>query len=551
MEENIVVKNERKKELYDTNACLYVLSSLMHNPMLLHDDNYKLTPKDFKTNLQVLIFGAINNLTQNAVEKLTPKEIDLCIHSTAGEINDAYYRKNNGYEYLNQCYWVVEDTSNSKDQFNFYYNRVKKFSFLRELEEKGIDTNRFYNVNASPIEKDQQDEKFNKTTIKEMVAELSGVLNETEDKYVGKKNSVYSMADEGLVDLVKQYQAVPEIGLPMEGRIINYACRGARLGKLYTYSAASGMGKTRFMIENACAISMPYIDDFSNIIIRCKSNSLEDLNNPNYKKVLFIATEQQRDEIQTMILAHVSGVNEKHILEGHYEGDEFQRIEMAEEIIKHYRNFYIECIPDPSIALLKARLQKHIYQENISYIFYDYIFSSPGLLNEFRDIKVREDVALMMLSNTLKEIAAENNVFIQSATQLNETYKKELGLRDQNCIRGSKAIADKIDVGMIGVRIETEEWEKIQPIWNDMCQKSPTDFNEANKPNIVIDIYKNRRGELNNLKVFRHFDYGTLRCQDLFATTGDYKFVGDKISNYFSDKTTVTFDEFKKKVLKI
>ena len=51
----------------------------------------------------------------------------------------------------------------------------------------------------------------------------------------------------------------------------------------------------------------------------------------------------------------------------------------------------------------------------------------------------------MMLSNTLKEIAATYNVFIQSATQLNDGWsKKEIGLRDQNCIRGSKAIADWI-----------------------------------------------------------------------------------------------------------
>lgn len=41
-------------------------------------------------------------------------------------------------------------------------------------------------------------------------------------------------------------------------------------------------------------------------------------------------------------------------------------------------------------------------------------------------------------------------------------------------------------------------------------------------PNIVIDIYKNRRGEMNSVKIFRYFDYGTLRCEDLFITDCSY-----------------------------
>ena len=42
------------------------------------------------------------------------------------------------------------------------------------------------------------------------------------------------------------------------------------------------------------------------------------------------------------------------------------------------------------------------------------------------------------------------------------------------------------------------------------------------KPNIVIDIYKNRRGKLCDVKVFRKFDYGTCRVKDLFCTTQYY-----------------------------
>ena len=132
----------------------------------------------------------------------------------------------------------------------------------------------------------------------------------------------------------------------------------------------------------------------------------------------------------------------------------------------------------------------------------------------------------MMLSNTLKEIAMSYKVFIQSATQLNDGWsKRPTGLRDQNCLRGSKAIADKIDIGLVGVRIGTEEREQIEAVWKQLQQENPIKY--AQEPNVVIDIYKNRRGELNSVKIFRYFDYGTCRCRDLFVTNASYQGIQD------------------------
>ena len=271
------------------------------------------------------------------------------------------------------------------------------------------------------------------------------------------------------------------------------------------------------MVGNACAISMPYIDDSGQIIMR------GDISGNGYQKVLFVATEMTADEIQTLILAYVSGVNEKTILLGNYTPPELDRVKQALDIIDKYgQNFIIECIPDPSIAMIKARLIKYIVQDEVEFIFYDYIFTSPSLITEFASADVKEYVALMMLSNTLKEVAMNYKVFIQSATQLNDGWsKKEIGLRDQNCLRGSKAIADKIDIGLIGVRLNEEEGKQINAIWTEIKRQ----YGFTNEPNIVIDVYKNRRGELNCVKIFRYFDYGTCRCKDLFVTDPSYKAV--------------------------
>lgn len=500
-----------KKDLFDTNASLYVLSCLMRNPLLLQDEKYAFVKTDFYKPIQQLVFTSIFNMAQNGVQRITPQDVDLYLSQYGSQYE--FFKKEKGYEFVSQCYQTAEGSD--EKQFDSYYNRLKKFSVLRDLEGMGVDTKQFYDTEKDALNRDLEDEKLNKLSLQQILNQVRSDIVTIENRHVGKDQGTSQSAAKGMRALVKELQDHPEVGLPLQGDIMNYACRGARLGKLYVYSSSSGGGKTRTMVGNACAISMPYIDKMGQVVMRGTQE------HPDYQKVLFVTTEQQADEIQTMILAYVSGVNENTILLGNYSPEELNRVQHALDIIDKYgENFIIECIPDPSIAMIRSRLTKYIVQDDVIYIFYDYIFSSPGLLSEFRDVAVREDVALMMLSNTLKEIAATYNIFIHSATQLNETgTKREIGLRDQNCIRGSKAIADKVDIGMVGIRIPDEEYKQIAAIWEEIKKQRGYSFD----PNIVVDIYKNRRGEMNSVKVFRYFDYSTLHCIDLFVTDASYK----------------------------
>lgn len=508
-----------KKDLFDKNASLYVLSCLMRRPLLLQEDRYAFVGTDFNVPLHQMVFYAIYNMAQSGIEKISPQDIDLYLKQYSAQYE--YYKREKGYEFVLQCYQTSENSDDK--QFEYYYQRLKKFSMLRDLEGMGLDTSGFYDTEKDALNRDLEDEKLNKTSLNAIPERIRALLVEIENRHIGKDTNTSQTVGKGIRALVAELKAQPEVGLPLDGDIVNFAARGARLGKLYTYSAPSGAGKTRYMVGNACAISMPYIDDRGYVVIRGNEGSTDD----NYQKVLFVTTEQQADEIQTMILAYVSGVNEKNILLGNYTPEQYDRVQKALDIIERYQeNFIIECIPDPSIAMVKARLAKYIVQDGVEYIFYDYIFSSPGLLSEFRDVAVREDVALMMLSNSLKETAMSYRVFIQSATQLNDGWsKKPTGLRDQNCLRGSKAIADKIDIGLVGVRISEEEQKQIEAIWGELKKQDPVKYGVA--PNIVIDIYKNRRGELNSVKIFRYFDYGTCRCRDLFVTDSSYQGMRD------------------------
>ena len=72
----------------------------------------------------------------------------------------------------------------------------------------------------------------------------------------------------------------------------------------------------------------------------------------------------------------------------------------------------------------------------------------------------------------------------------------------------------KIDVGIIGVKVPPDELDAIKPI---------REVRGISRPNIVLDIYKNRRGQMCDVKIFRYFDYGTCRARDLFVTDANYQ----------------------------
>ena len=487
-----------EKRLYDSNSTMYVLGALIRDPSLVEKSSYILTESDF-IGLHKIIFGAIYNLRAESINKITPLDIDLYLKQYSKQYD--LYKKENGLEYLQNIYGIVDATF-EESQFEYYYNRVKKFTILRDLDRNGIDIKPFYNPDVDFTEIDKENEKLNKTEIPEIFNKVREKVSIIEDKNISKSRVKAINAADSIRELISELRANPEVGYPLEGDILNYAARGAREGKLYLFSAPTGHGKSRFLVGNACSLSMPYIQD-GKIVKR-----------EQLIPVLFIATEMDPDEIQTLILAYVSGINEEKILTNRLTPEEERLLEVATKIIEQYgNNFKIEKISDPSISTLRSKLTRYVLADGYQYIFYDYIFTSPNLNMEFSKTGLREDVVLMMLSNTLKEIASDYGAFVYTGTQVSRGWEKAQ-FRNENFIAGSKAIADKIDFGVIAIKLTEDDKEKIEPL---LLQDGISET-----PNLVLDIYKNRRGRIVNAKIFRIFDYGTCRTKDLIMTDTNY-----------------------------
>ena len=264
---------------------------------------------------------------------------------------------------------------------------------------------------------------------------------------------------------------------------------------------------TRSMIADACSIAC-------NKIYNLETKQWE--NNGTREPTQFITTEQEEDEIQTMMIAFLSGVNEDHILENTYVGDEWERVSEAATILSK-SPLYIKKLPDFSLQDIENTIKFGIRQYDVRYVFMDYIHSSMKILSEISSkagVKgLREDNILFMISVRIKDLCNQYGVFVMSATQLNADYVSAQQY-DQNLLRGAKAIADKIDCGMIMLQASQDDRETLKNIVNSMG---------IEMPDIKISIYKNRRGRYKDILLWCKSNRGICRIDPIFVTNYNYE----------------------------
>lgn len=274
---------------------------------------------------------------------------------------------------------------------------------------------------------------------------------------------------------------------------------------------------TRLAVFDACKISYPeHYDTESKCFVTEFTNDGE-LRQP--QKTLFITTEMDKTEIQTIMISYLSGVNEKHILTAQYDEDEEERILYAERIMEKYQDyFYLEEISDPNLTNVEALIKRYVSIEEVRIIFFDYIFTSPSLLAQFSGAKIREDSALGLMANQLKQIAKDYNVFIMSSTQVNGEGMANEGFKDERCLRGAKSLADKCDFACVVSRVTDKDLQSVSPMLKQAGLAATANSTLMEIPTHVIDIYKNRRGGLRGVRVWTRLNLGTGERKDLCIT---------------------------------
>ena len=429
---------------------MQVIGCVYNDPLLLDaSDKYNITPDDFADEFHKIAFGALYKLYELGAKKITLANVMDFLSSRPK--SEAIFKAQKGEE------WLLKVAENAiPASFDYYYSRLKKFSLLRAYDNYGVDVKFIYDPdNILDTKKKQlQEDQLDSATLDQIAARVDGVIESIRMKYVDDVYQEAVQASDGIEDLIKSFKERPEVGVPMYGSLINTVTRGARLGKFYLRSAPTGVGKSRTMIADACYIACNEIYEDKFGIWR---------RNGTTQPTLYITTEQDKSEIQTMMLAFLASVNEEHILNGRYEGDEEERVYHAIKVLREAPLYVVE-LPDFSLQDIEDIIKKNIREHDIKFCFHDYIHTSIKILEEITrrsgGVKLREDNILFMLSTRLKDICNQYGIFILSSTQLNADYQVS-ETPDQNLLRGAKAIADKIDMGMILLPVKQEDIESL------------------------------------------------------------------------------------------
>ena len=339
---------------------------------------------------------------------------------------------------------------------------------------------------------------------------LSAITEEYSTK--NGRDSIKAGSDEGKKQK-EEWKKTPAFGLSYASNYLTTVTRGIQPRKFVLGSAASGTGKTRITVANICHTFAPKYWD---------SKVGEFVDNPNgtQNAALYIGTEMELvQEIEPILWAYMADVPQGHITSGQYIGDEEERVDEAIRILHDEGHIYLEYIPDYDLATLENVIEQHVLQHNVRHVFFDYIHITTDLIGEFQSnakakMQIREDQVLANLGLKLKELTRKYDISIDSWTQVSGDFKNSAN-QDQTIIRGSKALADKIDTGYIVSMVNMQDLKKLEKIMKSRFLRW--------QPNRCITVYKNRGGEYTKCKIWVYIEYSTMRVHDLFCTDEDYQ----------------------------
>lgn len=482
--------------LSDKMAVLQVLGCLAKNPSLFENKDYKFHVDDFSEQFHRIVFGAIEHLAANGAEKIAAIDIDqyLAPYSVQYKV----FSDNKGIEYVMQAMAMVEE-----ENLRYYYQILKKFSLLNQMQQLGLDITPIYDTTLTDPKKiTKMQDRFNEMGLDEILGYYDSVILNLKQKFGKAEGIEEAEGGDGLLDLIDSLEQVPEMGLPLISPKMTTMFRGRRLKKFYMESGAQGTGKSRRAAGEACNIAVPY---FYNT--KRKEWIFTGLQEPT----LLITTELEIEEVQTLFLAYVSGVPEEHILNGSYGPGEKMRVVQAARYIKD-SSLYVVQITNFDMDDIENIIRKYHNLHQVGYVFYDYLSTSMKVLSEgaskTRISNLREDQILLMFSDRLKCLCNSLNIHIQTATQLSGNWKEAKDV-DQSLLRGAKSLSDKTDVSLILLPIR----ESDKPIIEAYASKG---FELM--PNLCMHIFKLRRGKYKDTRVYVYFDYSTCRMEDCFVT---------------------------------
>ena len=491
------------QQLYSQLDIVNYLGHICNDPKLLLNKQNRAVADDFIDRLHKIIYVAVENLAiQGDIDDITDVSINMFLEDYPDQQD--YFNTHNGMQFVQD----VKDLSESSS-FNRSLQNIKKYTLLRNYEKHGFSVKFLYDTDLVDPEliskRSREFEEMSIATIqlavKEKLNSLTGVVIDS------STDNISFEANEGIFDVIEKYKKEPLYGHPFQSHLYNAIFRGMLGKKVMLRSGSTGSGKTRTMLGDMCEISAVKMYDVNKEIW---------VENPRPVSSTFISTELDKEEVQTCLLAIVSGVPENKIKNGLYDEDVERRLNYAAEVIEQSQ-MHMHYIENFTMGEIENKIEHDIASKDTGFVFFDYIQITPALANEYRQLfgyVLREDQVLNLIVTKLKNIANNYDIFLMSATQINRNYKVD-GYLDATHLRGGNATPDKADYGVITVEATKSDLEKLDPI---ITSKFGIEI-----PTHAHHVYKNRGNKYKKVIIWTCTDLGNMRVKDCFVTTQDYE----------------------------
>lgn len=482
-----------------------IIGCLCKNPSLLLNDDYKFNTEDFGEKFYKLIYGVISNsvITNPNIKEITPVDIDNML----AESKQAYtiFESNNGFEVVTSAIHNANE-----DLFQENFASLKKYSLLRDCVEQGLDVSSIYDYKSNDLAKQaEQLEALKQMTIADIIDKAVAKIINIQNKWSLSDNKKTYKADHEIDTLLQRLQNKKEMGYPYGNGYYNAIFNGMKLKKLFIRSAGTGVGKTRMALQDLAQVASTEIFDLDRGVW---------VKNDNPLPTSLISTELEIQELQTCLMAIISGVNETIIKNGSYSNDVLERLEKAIEVIKA-SDINLHYIDDFSINDIELIIKKDILEKDVRYVWFDYLQITPKLSRTIQSefgMNLREDQILLLFSARCKILANKYKIYLSTSTQVNRSAKED-GNKDTSGLRGGASLADKADIGIMCFKAGEKEHDKLKHI---------LEGGAYDKPNFSHWIYKHRGGR-GGIVIWSWMNYGNMREKALFVTDTDYNLITD------------------------
>lgn len=479
--------------VYDSQAARLCLGAMLIKPSLALSDKFPLTKQDFEPQIfHLRLYQAITALAKRGAQNISAMDCyTLCQNNT--EVKRVF-DDNSLADFID----TIKQLANS-DNFELYWNQVRKATLLREYAKAGFDISRF----------EGEPEKHG---IQEILDYYDGLAINIRKQFYQDKSMHELKAGDGFEEIKERFKTEPAFGATTFSHYLNTAARGWQQGQLTMHGAVSGSGKTGVALYNAALVACPELwDDDAGCYMP----------NPCYqhKAALFIQYElNDQEELTPKLIGSISGVPTYHLLNGNYDDGEEERVDKAIEIL-HDSNIYFVTMPSFTNDKLKACIKEYATLHDVGYVVFDYVSQQSTVSSDIakkNGVATRSDQVLSDIVSNLKDIAVENNVAILTFCQTNANVNNQ-EILDAGCLAGSRAMQDKLDVGGIIMPLRRQEKEVA-----DMMIENAS--YQGERPNRIVHLFKVRFGnQIQHLKIWGKLDLNTGRWTDCWCTDADNK----------------------------